>query len=68
MSRIEGYRQKAEDCRRFAEQSDKPEQKAFWLDAAEEWVKLADLSDAQVRQSSDEPAETKPSYPLRMAR
>jgi hypothetical protein len=56
MSRMEEYRQKAEQCLRFADQSDKPEQKAFWLDAAEEWVKLADLSDAQARLSSDEAA------------
>jgi hypothetical protein len=45
------YREKASDCRRFAEQSADPEQKAFWLRAAEEWIKLADLS--QARHGSD---------------
>ena len=56
MTRTEEYRQKAETCRRFEEQSDKPEQKAFWLRAAEEWISLADLSNAQARQSSDDEA------------
>jgi hypothetical protein len=46
MNRTDEYRQKAEDCRRFAEQSANPEQKAFWLHAAEDWIKLADLSQA----------------------
>jgi hypothetical protein len=45
MSDPDPYRQKAEECRRHALVALSPEEKAMWLQVAQEWEKLAEKVD-----------------------
>jgi hypothetical protein len=39
------FRQHAEECRQLARTARKPEDQAFWLRLAEDWLKLAQHAD-----------------------
>jgi len=43
MSDFDGYRKQAEECRELAATVYLPEEKAFWLRLAEDWMRVAAL-------------------------
>jgi hypothetical protein len=51
VSRAEAFREHADECRRHAEWSHVPADKARWLMIAEKWLKLARETEEDWRQS-----------------
>jgi hypothetical protein len=47
MSDLQQYRQKAEECRQHALVAQSPEEKAMWLQVAQEWEKLAERAESE---------------------
>ena len=47
MSDPREYRQKAEECRQHAVVAHSPEEKAMWLQVAQEWEKLAAKAESE---------------------
>jgi hypothetical protein len=47
MSDPKQHRQKAEECRQHALAAHSPEEKAMWLQVAQEWEKLAEKAESE---------------------
>jgi hypothetical protein len=51
----EAYRNNADQCRRLAERSCRPEHRESWLKIAEQWLKMADEVDLAERGNEPNP-------------